>query len=325
MARNQPTIDATQDPALAVFAPSTQSSSPSVPPNSGTGGETITRETVIVGEGNTVVSTPGATILINNNEKDTIYITEISQSYNQQYITNNIGGNGGNGTPGGVNTQLQYNANGVFGGTATATYNSTTGVLTISNLLAAFSSLGNVGNVKILGGESGQYLQTDGTGNLSWANGGGGGNGSPGGSNTQVQFNDQGSFGGDQDFTYNKLTGRLTAQFFAGDGSNISNLNPATLKVTNINSTGVYNVLSTDQVLLVQTGNSVTIQFPDVDIGRQVVVKDFSGADRTLANSIQLRCVQPGDTIDKANVFLIQDPFNTVTLVGITANQWMVM
>ena len=37
------------------------------------------------------------------------------------------------------------------------------------------SNLGPVGNVKITGGSSGQYLQTDGTGNLSWAVGGGSG------------------------------------------------------------------------------------------------------------------------------------------------------
>ena len=37
-----------------------------------------------------------------------------------------------------------------------------------------------------------------------------GGSGSPGGSDTQVQFNDSGSFGGDADLTYNKTTNALT-------------------------------------------------------------------------------------------------------------------
>jgi len=37
-----------------------------------------------------------------------------------------------------------------------------------------------------------------------------GGSGAPGGSDTQVQFNDSGSFGGDADFTYNKTTNALT-------------------------------------------------------------------------------------------------------------------
>ena len=41
---------------------------------------------------------------------------------------------------------------------------------------------------------------------------GGGGNGSPGGSNTQIQFNDAGSFGGDPGFTYDKVTNTLTVE-----------------------------------------------------------------------------------------------------------------
>ena len=58
-------------------------------------------------------------------------------------------------------------------------------------------------------GNNNQYLRTDGTGNLSWATVSGGG-GTPGGANTQVQFNDDGSFGGDANFTFNKTTSLLS-------------------------------------------------------------------------------------------------------------------
>jgi len=44
--------------------------------------------------------------------------------------------------------------------------------------------------------------------------GAGGGGGTPGGSDTQVQFNDGGTFGGDAGLTYNKTTDELT---LAGD------------------------------------------------------------------------------------------------------------
>jgi hypothetical protein len=71
----------------------------------------------------------------------------------------------GGGTPGGSTTQLQYNNAGSFGGISTATYSG--GQL----------SLGSNAQVKITGGTSGQVLSTDGTGNLSWANGGGGSTG----------------------------------------------------------------------------------------------------------------------------------------------------
>jgi hypothetical protein len=40
----------------------------------------------------------------------------------------------------------------------------------------------------------------------------GGGGGTPGGSDTQIQFNDAGAFGGDVDLTYNKTTNLLTTK-----------------------------------------------------------------------------------------------------------------
>jgi hypothetical protein len=99
---------------------------------------------------------------------------------------------------GGNITQLQYNNGGILAGIPTATY--TGGNLT----------LGNVANLKITGGTNGYVLQTDGAGNLAWtAQTGGGGNGSPGGSNTQIQYNDNGLFGGNVGFTFNEVSGNV--------------------------------------------------------------------------------------------------------------------
>lgn len=58
------------------------------------------------------------------------------------------------------------------------------GVITSINSSAYRANLGPVGNITITGGNTGQFLSTDGTGNLTWANasgggGGGGGNGNP--------------------------------------------------------------------------------------------------------------------------------------------------
>ena len=55
------------------------------------------------------------------------------------------------------------------------------------------------------------------TGNLDEVGAGGGG-GTPGGSPTQVQFNDSGSFGGDDGLTFNKTTNELTVGANTGDG-----------------------------------------------------------------------------------------------------------
>lgn len=71
-------------------------------------------------------------------------------------------------------------------------------------------NLGNVANIHISGGTNGYVLATDGAGNLSWVSqSGGGGNGSPGGANTQVQYNKENSFGGSAYFTFNDYTNTL--------------------------------------------------------------------------------------------------------------------
>ena len=124
-----------------------------------------------------------------------------------------VGGNGGggNGLPGGANTQIQYNNSGAFGGDSGFTYNNLTDTVNIINLnTTGEANLGPVANVTITGGTAGYVLRTDGAGNLSWVAGGGGGNGTPGGSNTQVQFNDDTTFAGDSDFTFDKNTGILS-------------------------------------------------------------------------------------------------------------------
>ena len=51
-------------------------------------------------------------------------------------------------------------------------------------------------------GSADQVLKTDGSGNLSWVDQTSGGSTSPGGSNTQVQFNNSGSFGGSSNLTF---------------------------------------------------------------------------------------------------------------------------
>ena len=68
----------------------------------------------------------------------------------------------------------------------------------------------DVANIHILGGTNGYVLQTDGTGNLTWtAQTGGSGNGTPGGANTQIQYNDAGTFGGTAGFTFDNVANVL--------------------------------------------------------------------------------------------------------------------
>jgi len=82
---------------------------------------------------------------------------------------------------------------------------------------------------------SGKYLTTDGT-NTSWATVSGGG--TPGGSNTQVQFNNSGSFGGSANFTWDGTNVQLGTQgalrFADADSSNYVAFKAPTTIGTNV-------------------------------------------------------------------------------------------
>jgi hypothetical protein len=215
--------------------------------------------------------------------------------------------------PSGSNTQVQYNNNGNFGASSSFTFNSTTNTVGIQNLnVTNISNLGNVENVKILGGLNGYFLQTDGTGNLTWTQGGngGGGNGMPGGANTQVQFNDGGNFGGDSGFTYDKNTntlhvdnisagaggfgnittnsnivanGNVTASYFIGNGSQLSDIVAVSANTANTvignsqpNITSVGNLTN-----LVVVGNLVS---GNSNLGNSAVANYFTGNGIYLTN-----------------------------------------
>jgi len=131
----------------------------------------------------------------NNSIQFTVEPNEITITPTDIQLT--LGATGGAGPAGNIG-QLQYKVSSLaLGGVPDTLYDG-------SNL-----TLGNVANIKITGGTNGYVLQTDGTGNLDWVAQSGGGTGSPGGSNTQIQYNDGGSFGGNTGFTFNELTGNV--------------------------------------------------------------------------------------------------------------------
>jgi len=101
------------------------------------------------------------------------------------------GGGGGGGSPGGSNTQVQFNNAGAFGGDPAFTFVNGTGTATLTLGIASTTSAAlkiynsfSANSVTIASGNntaawtmtlptddgtSGQYLQTDGSGNTSWA------------------------------------------------------------------------------------------------------------------------------------------------------------
>jgi hypothetical protein len=141
------------------------------------------------------------------------------------------------GTPG----QLQYNDRNVtFGGVANTSF---------ANGNISFT---NLANLKIDGGTNAYYLQTDGTGNLTWAAGGTPtGSGVPSGANTQIQLSDgSGSFDSGPGFTFDnasnifstpgkaEIVGNIdsTAGVFNGDGSGLYNIQAANIPGLSVSS-----------------------------------------------------------------------------------------
>lgn len=120
--------------------------------------------------------------------------------------------NGSSPVANGANYSVQYNIDGTITGSSEFLYLSPFQRLRTPNLSVTGTAIfSNVANVYIPGGTNGYVLQTDGLGNLGWtAQTGGSGNGSPGGSNTQIQYNDAGSFGGNAGFTFNEITGNVS-------------------------------------------------------------------------------------------------------------------
>jgi hypothetical protein len=124
----------------------------------------------------------------------------------------------GNTTSGNLNSSNRIGGGNLFltgNASVTGTVRITTGAL-IANGDVQFNGsniqLGDVEQLHIDGGFNGQVLSTDGSGTLTWIDngGGGGGNGTPGGSNTAIQFNDNGSFGGSPYLSFNKISHAVT-------------------------------------------------------------------------------------------------------------------
>jgi hypothetical protein len=76
---------------------------------------------------------------------------------------------------GGANNEIQINQDGVITGDNELNYNANTNVLTTGGLVltgnlqvGGTSNLGNATGLKISGGSTGQFLKTDGNGNVAW-------------------------------------------------------------------------------------------------------------------------------------------------------------
>jgi hypothetical protein len=140
----------------------------------------------------------------------------VSFTGNVLSTTGNVQGNRviGNTITGNIVTQAQPNITSV-------------GTL-VSLSVTGSANLGNVANLRLSGGEANYVLTYNADNSVAWA---------PtqfkktvaGGTNTQVQFNDDTDFGGDVGLTYDKTIRLLTAQNYAGNGALLTSLNASNI------------------------------------------------------------------------------------------------
>jgi hypothetical protein len=134
------------------------------------------------------------------------------------------------GTPGGTDTQVQYNASNAFAGSASFTFNSSTNTLSVTNFVGAGGGITGLNASNLSSGTVSTSRLGSGTassttflrGDNSWVVPP---VGTPGGATTQVQYNASNAFAGSANFTFNSSTSTLTVTNLAGAGSGITGLN----------------------------------------------------------------------------------------------------
>ena len=100
-----------------------------------------------------------------------------------------------------------------------------------NNEIKIYGDINNVGKIITKNyefpredGSNGQVLQTDGGGTVTWASvSGGTGSTSPGGSPTEIQYNDSGSFAGDSNFTWCNTDSNMSIISTQGNESTVYN------------------------------------------------------------------------------------------------------
>jgi hypothetical protein len=122
-------------------------------------------------------------------------------------------------------------------------------------------NLGQISNVRILGGSSGQTIVTDGSGNLSWGAGGGGS--TPGGANRSVQYNIDGSFTGTGSFSYDPAADTLYAL-----RANVNNANIGSIYMTGNISNVDYLDFDTSSIAVDSTARMKwSAEYATMDVG----------------------------------------------------------
>jgi hypothetical protein len=184
------------------------------------------------------------------------------------------GGGGGGGTPGAPVNSIQYNKGGNFSGSSRFTFDDTSNKLTFSGSIYTSGSTvgGGSGHVLTYNTSSGQIFFT-----ASSAIGGGG-SGTPGGADQEIQFNKSNtSFSGSSNLKYN-----YTAQTLVFSGSEFSasgSIKFPSLGTSNLSYTQILTLNTSSGQLYYTSSNAVTS--PQLKSGSFGVTIDGNGSTLT--------------------------------------------
>jgi len=183
-------------------------------------------------------------------------------------------------------------------------------------------ALASLANLTIGGGTNGYFLQTDGSGVLSWAAGGGSGNGTVGGSNTQIQFNNSGSFAGSSNLTFDTSTGILDLTGTLSVTGNV--ISTVSMYTANLTSTNALTANLVNAQLVNINGNlnanNVTATNGDVTASANVVANVEVSAPAGNITTLQSDVI--GATSLSAGSLIVPsyDPTNVAPVLNVTTS-----
>lgn len=179
----------------------------------------------------------------------------------------------------------------ISGALTTSAQPNITSVGTLSNLtLAGVVNLGNIANIRIGGGISGYVLTSNGATGVTWQPmTGGSGSGAAGGSNTQIQFNNNSNFGGAPDFTYDVGTSLVTTPNVAVNGQlSVANINKLAIpggtngQFLRTNGSGGLSWATAPGAVLQPAGANTQIQFNDEGVFNGTIYLTYFKTTQTL-------------------------------------------
>lgn len=213
------------------------------------------------------------------------------------------------GTPGGSTTQVQFNNAGAFAGSSNLTFNGTTLTGSYTGSLAEITTISaSLMNLLPTSGTlagGGSYLGLDANNNVILSPGDGATT-SPGGSNTQIQFNNSGVFGASANLTFS---------------SNVLNVSGGVVHRRTTAATSF--TASADNYIIAVTSvpTSILLDATSFSDGQVLLIKDESG-NASSTNSVTLDA-SASQTIDGQSNILIESPFGALHLYSNGTN-WFI-